>query len=73
VDSTSSEVAWIRLAISQAGLDTASDGASLNIGDKEHDETNSFWRRVTVPPTTPVQNKTDLRLRVAGIENPVVP
>jgi len=73
VDSTSSEVAWIRLSTSQAGLDAAIPGSALNMGDKEHDETKSFWRRITVPPATSVQNKTDLALRVAGIENPVVP
>jgi len=34
--------------------------------------TLSFWRRCTVPPGTPVQNKTDLKLRLTGTENPIL-
>ena len=63
---------WYALALTQAGLDTAVEGAPLNLGDKAHDVTLSFWRRCTVPPGTPVQNKTDLKLRLTGTENPIL-
>jgi len=63
---------WYVLALTQAGLDTAVGGAPLNLGDKAHDVTLSFWRRCTVPPGTPVQNKTDLKLRLTGTENPIL-
>lgn len=66
------ETAWVLLALSQSGLDAATPGATLTLGDKQYFETATFWRRVVVPAATPVQNKTDLRLRLAGIENPVV-
>ena len=70
VDATSNETFWIRLALNQGGLGSATPGGSLNLGEKAHDETKNFWRQVTVPESTPVQNKTDLRLRIVGIENP---
>jgi len=63
---------WYALALTQAELDTATPGTPLNLGDKPHNVTVSFWRRCTVPPGTPVQNKTDLKLRVTGTENPVL-
>ena len=63
---------WYALALTQAGLDTAVEGAPLNMGDNAHDVTLSFWRRCTVPPGTPVQNKTDLKLRLTGTENPIL-
>jgi hypothetical protein len=63
---------WYVLALMQAGLDTAVGGAPLNLGDKAHDVTLSFWRRCTVPSGTPVQNKTDLKLRLTGTENPIL-
>ena len=47
-------------------------GAPLNLGDKAHDMTISFWRRCMVPSGTPVQNKTDLKLRLTGTENPIL-
>ena len=63
---------WYVLALTQAGLDTAVGGAPLNLGEKAFDVTLSFWRRCTVPPGTPVQNKTDLKLRLTGTENPIL-
>ncbi|MCL4500039.1 MAG: hypothetical protein M1335_07365 [Chloroflexi bacterium] len=64
------ESGWCRLALAQADLDTATPGAELTLGDKAHDVTLSFWRRFTVPAGTPVQNKTDLKLRITGTEAP---
>ena len=55
----------------QADLDTATPGSELVLGDKAHNVTLSFWRRFTVPASTPVQNKTDLKLRITGVEAPV--
>ena len=66
------ESVWYALALTQAGLGTAVGGAPLNLGDKAHDVTLSFWRRCIVPPGTPVQNKTDLKLRLTGTENPIL-
>ena len=72
VDSSGTdESGWCRLALTQADLDTATPGAELTLGDKAHDLTISFWRRFTVPAGTPVQNKTDLKLRIMGTEAPV--
>ncbi len=64
------ESGWCRLALTQAELDTVVPGAELALGDKAHDVTLSFWRRFTVPAGTPVQNKTDLKLRITGTEAP---
>lgn len=44
------ESGWYALAPTQADLDTAVPGGPLNVGDKPHDTTISFWRRCTVPP-----------------------
>lgn len=71
-DTGPSEATWVRLAADQAGLDSAVEGESLNLGDKAHNVTLSFWRRVTVPAGTPVQNKVDIKLRVTGTESPVI-
>ena len=65
------ESSWGKLALTQAELDTATPGAELVLGDKVHNVTLSFWRRFTVPTGTPVQNKTDLKLRIMGTEAPV--
>ncbi|MCL5102742.1 MAG: hypothetical protein M1133_01330 [Armatimonadetes bacterium] len=65
------ESSWCKVALTQAELDTATPGAELALGDKAHDITLSFWRRFTVPAGTPVQNKTDLKLRITGTEAPV--
>jgi hypothetical protein len=66
------ESAWYALAPTQAELDAATLGAPLNLGDKPHDVTISFWRRCSVPAGTAVQNKTDLKLRITGTENPIL-
>lgn len=71
-DTGPSEATWVKLAANQAGLDSAVAGESLNLGDKAHNTTLSFLRRVTVPAGTPVQNKTDIKLRVTGTESPVI-
>ncbi|MBT8340729.1 MAG: hypothetical protein HKP58_12515 [Desulfatitalea sp.] len=68
----SDESAWYALALTQAQLDTATPGAPLNLGDKAHDVTVSFWRRCRVPAGTAVQNKTDLKLQITGTENPIL-
>ena len=65
------ESSWGKLALTQAELDMATPGAELAMGDKAHDVTLSFWRRFAVPAGTPVQNKTDLKLRILGTEAPV--
>ena len=66
------EAVWYRLALTQADLDTATQGAPLNLGDKAFQQTLSFWRRCTVLPGTPVQNKLDIKLRLTGTENPIL-
>lgn len=68
----SDESAWYALALTQAQLDAATPGAPLNLGDKAHDVTISFWRRCSVPAGTAVQNKTDLKLQITGTENPIL-
>lgn len=73
IDNTGpSEASWVKLAANQAGLDAAVAGDPHNLGDKAHNTTLSFWRRVTVPMSTPVQNKTDIKLRVTGTESPII-
>ena len=73
IDETGSdESVWYRLALTQAELDTATQGAPLNLGDKDFQQTLSFWRRCTVLPGTPVQNKLDIKLRLTGTENPIL-
>jgi len=65
----SDESSWCLLALTQAGLEAAIGGAALSLGNKTHDTTLSFWRRFTVPADTPVQNKSDLKLRLTGTES----
>ena len=62
---------WYTLSLTEAGLETATAGASLTVGDKDHDDTTSIWRRCAVPASTAVQNKTDLKLKITGTENPI--
>ena len=72
VDSSGSDESnWCKVALTQVELDTATPGAEISLGDKAHNLTLSFWRRFTVPASTPVQNKTDLKLRITGVEAPV--
>jgi hypothetical protein len=66
------ESVWYRLALTQDELESAVQSAPLNLGDKPHDQTLSFWRRCTVLPGTPVQNKIDIKLRVTGTQNPIL-
>lgn len=66
------ESGWYSLALNQIDLDGAVPGDPINLGDKTYDVTVSFWRRCAVPPGTPVQNKTDLKLRITGTENPIL-
>ena len=66
------ESVWYKLALTQAGLDAATQSAPLNLGAKAHNQTISFWRRCTVLSGTPVQNKIDIKLRLTGTENPVL-
>lgn len=68
----SSEAAWVKLATNQAGLESAVAGTSLALGNKAHNSILTFWRRVTVPAGTPVQNKTDIKLRLTGTESPII-
>jgi hypothetical protein len=65
------ESSWYSFAVTQAGLADALPGEPLQLADKTYTEVLSFWRRCTVPPDTPVQNKTDLRMRVSGVEHPI--
>lgn len=67
-DSGTDETTWCALAMTQEGLDLTVPGEQLIIGDKEYNQTISFWRRITVPPGTPLQNNTDLKFRVTGTE-----
>ena len=72
IDETGSDESdWYTLSLTEAGLEAATAGASLTVGDKDHDDTTSIWRRCAVPASTPVQNKTDLKLRITGTENPI--
>jgi hypothetical protein len=66
------ESVWYRLALTQGEPDTAVQGEPLNLGDKPHDQTFSFWRRCTVLAGTPVQNKLDIKLRLTGTQNPIL-
>jgi hypothetical protein len=71
-DVGSDESVWYKLALNQENLDSAQQGAPLNLGAKQFDEKISFWRRCTVLPGTPVQNKTDIRLRLTGTQIPIL-
>lgn len=68
----SSEASWVKLGSDQAALQSAVAGASHALGNKAHNTTLAFWRRVTVPAGTPVQNKTDIKLRLTGTESPII-
>lgn len=57
---------WCALALTEAGLDSAVPGSALVLGNKSHNSTISFWRRITVAAGTEVQNKTDLKFRLTG-------
>lgn len=62
---------WYRFALSKEGLDTATTDP-VTLGDKPHNVRLTFWRRVIVPPNTPVQLKDDLRIRFTYYQEPIV-
>ena len=71
---------WCQLALTQEGLSQAVPGEAVSWGQapipisvKLHNQTLSFWRRVTCPAGTPVQYKTNIKWRVWGIELPILP
>lgn len=66
------ETSWCRLAATQAELDSATPSVQLILGDKPHATKLSFWRRMSVPAGTRVQNKTDVKLRLLGTEYPIL-
>lgn len=68
----SDESTWCRLAAAQTDLDSATPGTQLILGDKAHATKLSFWRRLSVPAGTHVQNKTDIKLRIFGTEFPIL-
>lgn len=68
----SSEASWVKLATNQVALESAVAGAPLALGNKVHNSTLTLWRRIAVPAGTPVQNKTDIKLRLTGTESPII-
>ena len=66
------ETSWLTLAIDQPNLDANTPGMPLALPAKPHNATHTIWRRITVPPGTPVQNKTDLRLQISATQNPIL-
>lgn len=74
---TPSEEAWVKLANSQEGLDSAVAGDSLTFPDIEDSDTlHELWVRLTVPahylgPDLSVLNKTDLSFAISSIERDV--
>lgn len=67
---TPDESSWYRFALSQGELDTATTDP-VTLGDKPHNVRLTFWRRVIVPPNTPVQLKDDLRIRFTYYMEPI--
>ena len=65
------ETGWVKLALTQAGLTSATPGAKLLVGDKSPNQTLSFWRRVTVPAGSQVQLKRDLQLKATATVTPI--
>jgi hypothetical protein len=65
----SNESVWCRLALTQGELETALPGQPLVLSGKQYDAVAAFWRRVIVPPGTPIQNKTDIKLRITAIKS----
>lgn len=60
------ESSWYVLALIQDGLDGATPGQALVLGDKSYSSTISFFRRLSVPAGTGLDKKTDLKLRLTG-------
>lgn len=65
------ESSWVSLASVQEGLETAVPGEVLVLGAKRYDVTLPFWRRITVPSGAPTQDKSDIKLRLTAVENPI--
>lgn len=65
----SDESSWCSVAATQGELETALPGQPLVIAGKQYDTTVSFWRRFSIAPGTPIQNKTDIKLRITAIES----
>lgn len=61
----SDESTWIKLATTQGGLGAAVAGDPLSYGsDLVPTDTYTFWERMTVPASTPAEDKQDLCLRI---------
>jgi len=60
------ESSWCTLALTQEGLDAATPGQALSLGDKSYNSTISFFRRLSVPAGTGIDKKTDLKIRLTG-------
>ena len=60
------ESTWGKLALTQAGLAGATPGASLQLGDMAPGAIGPFWLRITVPASTPPEDKVDLRVRTSA-------
>lgn len=71
---TEDETSWIKLATTQAGLDSAVAGASLSYPDiNDSDTLHPLWIRVTVPPgylgpDVSIFNKTDISFSISYTE-----
>jgi hypothetical protein len=63
------ESSWCAVASTQEELDACTPGEALILGSKTYDQVLSFWRRITVPPGTPMQNKSDLKFHITGTES----
>lgn len=55
---------WVKLASTQVGLDTATEGAAISFVDLDPGDTTSVWERMTVPASTTLGNVTDVTVRI---------
>lgn len=55
---------WVKLAATQVGLDSAPAGGAISFVDLDPGDTTSVWERMTVPPSTPLENVTDVTVRI---------
>ena len=62
----SDEKSWLKLALTEGGLDSAVAGNPLNMPDMDPDDVVSVWIRLHVPGSTSEVDKRDLRIRVVG-------
>jgi hypothetical protein len=71
---TPNEVSWIKLAKTEAGLETAVAGAALTLDDMtDSDVAHIFWAKVTIPrhtlaANTPAVNKYDINFNMSWAE-----